>query len=149
MQKKWRNWLLAGAGIALFVLGTPLAQKVAASAGEAVAKTEKAPAAAPEGTHSQAIRVGDRYLRILPTKDGSLGAFLYDSAFRLIAANENEAALTFALPNGEKQTIKITAPVMSSTCSMEEHSGEADCCAPSPGGVPHENCDHEHQAPHK
>lgn len=143
MQRRLRNWLLAGAGIAIFVLGTPLIQRAADSAGEAVAKTEKAPAAAPEGAHSQAIRVGNGYLRILPTKDGSLGAFLYDSAFRLIAANENEAALTFALPNGEKQTIKITPPIMSSTCSMEEHAGDADCCAPGPNGIPHENCDHE------
>jgi hypothetical protein len=74
--------------------------------------------------------------------DGAVGALLYDSSFKMIAANENETALTFTLPGGEKKTVNITVP-SASGCSMDNHSaGSGDCCAAMPAGKAHEDCEH-------
>ncbi|UCD58357.1 MAG: hypothetical protein JSV16_04370 [Candidatus Hydrogenedentota bacterium] len=146
MRIKVRNWLLGGLGIATFILGVPLLQHVFASSDAAAARAEKEHVASSmtgsESTHPQVISVGDEYLRIVPMSNGSVSAELYDSSFRLLAVNENEAALTFLLPNGEKKTVRITVPVMG--CSAKEgSSGKADCCAGGAEEASHENCPHQ------
>jgi hypothetical protein len=145
MSTKTKNWLILGLLISAFILGAPLAQYVLAG----INSTEKQPGKTPaelqkpgsQMSPEQAVKMGDQYLRIVPTGEQSFGLQLYDSNFKLIAVNENETTLTFNLPDGEKKTVKITVPVKG--CSMEEHSsGGSNCCASSAKAAPHENCEH-------
>ena len=146
MNPKIRNWLLGVLGVVVFILGMPLAQHVFAGADTSAVEVETArhasPGALPETASHQVIKLGDRYLRIFPTGDDSVGAQLYDSQFTLIAANESETSLTFTLPDGRKEVLNITVPP-AEKCSMDEHSaGGGDCCAGAAEGMEHENCDH-------
>lgn len=149
MSIKTKSWLIWGLLITAFILGAPLAQYVPAGinsseeqAGKALAELQGPGSAV---SHEQAIKMGDQYLRIVPTGDQSFGLQLYDSSFKLIAVNENETTLTFTLPDGEKKTVKITVPMKG--CTMEGHSsGGSDCCAPGAKSATHENCEHAEEA---
>jgi hypothetical protein len=141
MSKKTRNWFIGGMILAVFVLGIPLAEQVIATASTPEVKKpatctahEGAPAM---GGHPSVVAVGDNYLQILSTGNGSIGALLYDSSFNLLGVNENEAALTFALPDGAKKTVKITVPDLeklgtkasdSSSCTSSQAGGMPDSC---------------------
>ncbi len=146
MGKRTKNWLMWGLVISLFILGAPLVQYVAAGVNASEERLQNAPSVMPqaghEGQHDLAIKMGDQYLRIVPTGEQSFGLQLYDSNLKLLAVNDNETTLTFTLPDGEKRIVKITVPVKG--CSMEEHSsGGSDCCAPGAKAMNHENCEHE------
>ncbi len=157
MSAKLRNWLLGGLGLAIFIVGIPLAQRVVANTNASAASGEKAvehaaASADPEKAgHPSVIQVGDQYLQIVPGKDGSVNALLYDSSYKLLTGNENEVELTFALPSGEKKTVKITTP--ETTCPMGAHSsGKDDCCATAPTDPHPDTCpqmDKTDKAAHK
>jgi len=141
MSKKTRNWLIGGLILALFVLGIPLAEQVIANASTPEVKKpatctahEGAPAM---GGHPSVIAVGDNYLQILPTGDGAIGALLYDSTFKLLGVNENEASLTFSMPDGTKKMVKITVPDLQKLGAKASDSG---CTAPSQAGETPDSC---------
>jgi hypothetical protein len=144
MSAKTRNWIFAAIGIAVFILGTPLAQRAIAG-GNASGKAAHSHEAGAADVHL--VKVGDLYLYLTPAGDGSLNAVLLDSAHKLVAVNENQAELVFKLPNGQSRSVRITAPSMSSTCTHEGHdSAGTDCCPDATPGA-HEECEHERQSP--
>ena len=142
MSSRIRNWMLGSLGIAAFILGMPLVQIVLAGADTTGVETEIA-SRAPEAADFQAVKMGDSYLRFVRSGDESLSVQLYDSHFNPIATSEDEVAITFSLPSGEKRVFAITSP-NGEQCSMDSHSeGGGDCCpapaeASSPAGCPHE-----------
>lgn len=143
MNAKTKNWIFAAVGIAVFILGTPLAQRAIAGGGAAEKAAHSHEEAAAE---VHLVKVGDLYLYMSPADDGSLTAVLLDSGYRPVAVNENEAELVFRMPHGQVQTVKITAPSASSTCTHEGHdSAGQDCCPDSAPGA-HEDCEHERQS---
>jgi hypothetical protein len=119
----------------------PLVQIVFAGADMTGVETEIA-SRAPEAADFQAVKMGDSYLRFVRSGDESLSVQLYDSHFNPIATSEDEVAITFSLPSGEKRVFAITSPT-GEQCSMDSHSSGGDCCpapaeAASPAGCPHE-----------
>ncbi len=141
MSSRIRNWVLGSLGIAIFILGMPLVQIVFAGADTTGVETEIA-SRAPEAADFQAVKMGDNYLRFVRSGDESLSVQLYDSHFNPIATSEDEVAITFSLPSGEKRVFAITSPT-GEQCSMDSHSSGGDCCgtpaeASSPAGCPHE-----------
>ncbi len=131
-----RNWILAAVGIAVLILGMPLIQHAFA----------RAASVNPAGAPFQALKVGDRFFRVVPTGDNSVTVELFDSEFRLIATNGNEAILTFSLPDGQEENLIISVPA-DTGCSMEGHSsGSGDCCPPSGPAPSEESCPHEEQS---
>jgi len=157
MGKKTRNWIFAGIGLAVFVLGIPLAEQVIANANAPAAQSPalcSSHEAKPAMAHPSVIPLGDNYLQIIPTGDGSIGALLYDANFMLLGANENEAALSFSLPDGVKKSVKIAIP---GSAALHGSAGDT-CCATSAEGAkegasdtcPHQGQDvaPEHQGPH-
>ncbi len=146
MGSKLRNWLLGAISLAIFILGVPLAQRVVANTNASVPSSEKAveqktPACESEKAgHPSVIQVGDQYLQIVPGKDGSVSALLYDSSLKLLGGNENETTLTFPLPNGEKKTVKIVVQALTCPMGGEQSSGKSgDSCAAAGGAHP-ESC---------
>ena len=128
-----RNWILIALGIAVLILGMPLIQHAFA----------RATSASPTGAPFQALKVGDKYFKVVPTGDKSVTVELFDSEFRFIATNENEVILSFPLPDGQEETLIISAPA-DTGCSMEGHSsGSGDCCPSSGPALSEEGCSHE------
>ena len=128
-----RNGILVAVGIALFILGMPLIQHAFA----------RAASVRPAGAPFQALKVGDKFFRVVPTGDNSVAVELFDSEFRLIATNGNEAVLTFPLPDGKEETL-IVSVLAETGCSMEGHSSDPDNCCASSGPAPsEESCPHE------
>ena len=147
MSSKLRNWLLGGLGLAIFILGVPLAQRVVANTNATAASNEKAvenkaPACESEKAgHPSVVQVGDQYLQIVPGKDGSVSALLYDSSYKVLGGNENETTLTFPLSSGDKKTVKITVQALTCPMGGEQSSGKSsDCCAAAAGGMHPESC---------
>lgn len=148
MGSKLRNWLLGAMALAIFILGVPLAQRVVASTNATPASSEKAveseaPAAESEKKtgHPSVVKVGDDYVQIVPGKDGSVSALLYDSSYRLLGGNENETTLTFPLPSGDKKIVKVTAQALACPMGGEQSSSKSgDCCAAAAGGPHPESC---------
>ncbi len=143
MGKKTKNWIFAGIGLAIFVLGIPLVEQVIASGGSSAPALKPASTASnkpavcqnedsPKMAHPSVIPVGDNYLQIVPNADGSVGAVLYDSNFAFLGTNDNETNLSFSLADGAKKVVKISA------LSPEVLQGQAtgkNCCATSATGA--------------
>jgi hypothetical protein len=145
MSNRVRNSLLGIFVIVLFILGTPFVQYVvegaASTAGNSEEVSQTQGAIENGEAPFQVLKIGDNYFRVVPSGEQSVAVELYDSSFRLIAVNENEAALTFSLPDGDKEVLKISAPA-DTGCSMPGHSsgeGEGDCC-PSGPATSQESC---------
>lgn len=141
MSKKTRNWILAGIGLALFVLGVPLAEQVIATAG--ASENAKTPATCSQHEagaamgHPSVVKLGDNYIQFIAAGDASVGAVLYDSSFTMLGVNQNEATLTFALPDGVKKTVKISVP---DAATLKKGASGDSCCPPSGTGPMPASC---------
>lgn len=144
MSKKARNWLLAGVGVTLLVLGVPLIEQMIATASASAAAEKPATCSAHESSssstmsHPMVIAVGDNYLQVISTGNGSIGAVLYDSSFKLLGANENQASLTFSLPDGTKKTIAIAVP---DAATLKAKTSGSCCAAGGTSQMP-QSCPH-------
>jgi hypothetical protein len=148
MSKNARNWILGGIGLALLVLGVPLVEQVLANANAPATVGKPAAGATQEEKstmgHPSVLQLGENYLQIIPTGNGAIGAVLYDSSFTVLGTNQNEAALTFTLPDGSKKTINIAVPDQAALTASSSGSG---CCATSGTSPMPESCPRIKEAP--
>jgi hypothetical protein len=135
-----RNWFFGILAVVVLIVGVPLAQYAFGSIASrpAADDQEMSRTLAPPNT----IKVGDNYYRIVPVGTDAVSVQLFNERYGFTAATENELALSFSLPSGEKEILRVVSKP-ETECDMEGHSpGEEDCCASEvvahPEGCPFE-----------